>query len=104
MSLALFRYRLACSGAADTDIITDVATATAISSTAAEEIIVNLISVLFRRLFGVKSITCLHTTQLDKFLSLILCKIGETYPTFFSLFCLASSALDGISHGNDQRH
>ena len=46
MSLALFRYRLACSGAADTDIITDVATATAISSTADEEIIVNLLSVL----------------------------------------------------------
>ena len=45
MSLALFRYRLACSGAADTDI-TDVATATAISSTADEEIIVNLLSVL----------------------------------------------------------
>ena len=45
MSLALFLYRLACSGAADTDIITDVATATAIS-TAAEEIIVNLITVL----------------------------------------------------------
>ena len=45
MSLALFLYRLACSGAADTDI-TDVATATAISSTADEEIIVNLLSVL----------------------------------------------------------
>ena len=43
ISLALSRYRLACSGAADTNT-TDVA-ATAIS-TAAEEIMVNLLSVL----------------------------------------------------------
>ena len=76
MSLALFRYRLACSGAADTDI-TDVATATAISSTAAEEIIVNLLSVLTPQVWQtlrreIQNMPA-RATQLDKFLSLLSC-------------------------------
>ena len=46
MSLTLLRYRLACSGIDDTNT-GEATTATAISTTAAEEIIVNLLSVLF---------------------------------------------------------